>query len=305
MRIVMALGGNALLRRGEAFSLAHQQANIRIAAKAISEVMSAGHEVVITHGNGPQIGHLAQQDAAAGIGQHFPLDVLSAETAGMIGYLLEQELTNICPSSKTFATLLTQVEVNLDDPAFRSPSKPIGPIYKTSDAAVANNRGWTVGRDGEHLRRLVSSPLPKRILGAGVVNTLLRAGVTVICAGGGGIPVVRNAARDHVGVEAVIDKDRTSALLATLINAEALLMLTDVEGVYLDWGTTEQTLLTHMRPEDSLDHRFAAGSMGPKVEAGAEFIQSGGIFAGIGLLQSALAILEGKTGTAISQQQTS
>ena len=298
MRVVIALGGNALLKRGEAMTAAHQRANIRLAAKSISEVMQAGHEVVITHGNGPQIGLLALQDAAGEPGQHFPLDVLSAETAGMIGYVLEQELANISSPNKMFATLLTQVEVNLDDGAFLTPSKPIGPVYDdVAAAALAKQHNWTIGADGDLYRRLVASPLPKRILRVGVIKLLLREGVTVICAGGGGIPVVRNASRNHAGVEAVIDKDRTSALLATLIDADALLMLTDVDGVYQDWGTAGQALISHMTPALAKEQTFAPGSMGPKIEAAVSFLAHGGKQVGIGRLEDALLILNGRAGT--------
>lgn len=300
MRVVVALGGNALLQRGQPLSAENQRANVKTAAKAIAGMMEAGHEVVISHGNGPQVGLLALQNAAYKEGTSYPLDVLSAESIGMIGYLIEQELDNLLPDTKLTGTLLTQIEVDPKDPAFAKPSKPIGPVYDEAEAReIGRTRGWVMGRDGSKYRRLVASPLPKRIFQIKVIRLLVDNGVTVICAGGGGIPVIRLEDGSFTGVEAVIDKDRASALLAEEIGAEALLMLTDVDGVYRDWGTSRQKLIGRASPAELGKQEFASGSMGPKVEAAAAFINGGGKLAGIGRLEDALAILEGKAGTSV------
>lgn len=303
MRVVIALGGNALLKRGQQLSAENQRANVKTAAKAIAAVMEAGHEVVISHGNGPQVGLLALQNAAYKDGSSYPLDVLSAESIGMIGYLIEQELDNLLPDRKLTGTLLTQIEVDPKDPAFDKPSKPIGPVYDEAEAvAIGKASGWVMGRDGNKFRRLVASPLPKRIFQIKVIRLLVDHGVTVICAGGGGIPVIRLEDGSYTGIEAVIDKDRASALLAEEIGAQALLMLTDVDGVYQDWGTSKQALITRAAPADLRKQEFASGSMGPKVEAAAAFVDGGGKLAGIGRLQDAVAILNGTAGTLVTMQ---
>ncbi len=303
MRVVIALGGNALLKRGQQLSAENQRANVKTAAKAIAAVMEAGHEVVISHGNGPQVGLLALQDAAYKEGSSYPLDVLSAESIGMIGYLIEQELDNLLPDRKLTGTLLTQIEVNPKDPAFGKPSKPIGPVYDEAEALeIGKTRGWVMGRDGSKFRRLVASPLPKRIFQIKVIRLLVDHGVTVICAGGGGIPVIRLEDGSFTGIEAVIDKDRASALLAEEIGAQALLMLTDVDGVYLGWGTNAQTLINRTTPAEIRKQEFASGSMGPKVEAAAGFVDGGGNLAGIGRLEDAAAILKGNAGTLVTTQ---
>ncbi len=304
MRVVIALGGNALLQRGQELSAENQRINVKRAAKAIAAVINAGHEVIISHGNGPQVGLMALQNAAYTAGSLYPLDVLSAESIGMIGYLIEQELANLFAREKLFATLLTQIEVDPDDPAFLTPSKPIGPIYSKEEAqAIAKAQGWTIGKDGANFRRLVPSPTPRRILQIDVVKLLLKAGVVVICAGGGGIPVIRLQDGSYTGSEAVIDKDRTSALLGSGLDADALLMLTDVDGVYRDWGTPGQTLLRSLSPAAARNHAFAAGSIGPKVEAAASFVTAGGRLAGIGRIEDALAMLEGRAGTIMTGAQ--
>lgn len=301
MRVVVALGGNALLKRGQQLSAENQRANVKTAAKAIAGIIEAGHEVVISHGNGPQVGLLALQNAAYKEGSSYPLDVLSAKSIGMIGYLIEQELDNLLPEGKLTGTLLTQIEVDPDDPAFDKPSKPIGPVYDEAEALeIGKARGWVMGRDGNKFRRLVASPLPKRIFQIEVIRLLVAHAVTVICAGGGGIPVITQTDGSYTGIEAVIDKDRASALLADEIGAQALLMLTDVDGVYLDWGTSKQSLLKRMTPADIRKQEFASGSMGPKVEAAAAFVDGGGQLAGIGRLEDALAILEGRAGTLVA-----
>ena len=295
MRIVVALGGNALSKRGEPLTAEGQRASIRVAAKSLTGLLEAGHEVVITHGNGPQVGYLALQSG------QFPLDVLGAETDGMIGYVLQQELDNAYAPDAKYATLLTQIEVDPKDPAFRAPTKFIGPIYAQADAAkLSAERGWTIGKDGDHYRRTVPSPHPKRILELDVINLLLEQKVIVICAGGGGIPVVQKPDGTLIGVEAVIDKDHASGFLARKLNADAFLMLTDVEGVFENWGNPDQAIIRHATP-DTLDSMvFPAGSMGPKVEAACEFARATGGFAAIGRLTDCLALAAGTTGTRIS-----
>lgn len=300
MRVVIALGGNALLRRGEMLSSENQRANAARAAASIATVIKAGHEVIVTHGNGPQVGLMALQDAAYDRTVASPLDVLIAESAGMIGYHIEQALANLFPPEKLFATVLTAIEIDPRDKAFLKPTKPVGPIYTGDEAdRLAKAYGWTFGLDGAKFRRLVASPLPKRILRIEVIELLVRQGVTVICAGGGGIPVIALADGKHAGVEAVIDKDRSSALLAAHIGADVFLTLTDVTAVFRDWGTKRQMAIGLLSPAEARGSDFAEGSMRPKVEAAADFVRSGGKFAGIGLLDDALAVLEGKAGTMI------
>ncbi|WP_299832199.1 carbamate kinase [uncultured Roseobacter sp.] len=295
MRIVVALGGNALSKRGETLTAESQRASIRTAAGALAHVLDAGHEVVITHGNGPQVGYLALRGGA------FPLDVLGAETDGMIGYVLQQELDNAYLPDARYATLLTQIEVDADDPAFQNPTKFIGPIYTQDEAArLSTDHGWTIGQDGAHFRRTVPSPRPRRILELDVIQLLLDQGVVIICAGGGGIPVVQKDDGTMIGIEAVIDKDHASGLLARMLEADAFLMLTDVAGVYSGWGTPEQALISHLSPEEAGQMDFPAGSMGPKVDAACEFARATGGFAAIGRLSDTLDLVNGKTGTRIS-----
>lgn len=300
MRVVIALGGNAILKRGEPMSAENQRQNIKRAAVAIGQVIEAGHEVIITHGNGPQVGLMALQDVAYDQALASPIDVLGAETEGMIGYLIEQELGNVISPQVEVATLLTQVEVDAADPALRNPAKQIGPIYGRKEAAALTARhGWVMVPDGSHFRRAVPSPQPKRILEIGVIRLLIEHGVTVICAGGGGIPVIRRKDDSYIGIEAVIDKDHASGLLAREINADALLMLTDVDGVYLGWGTEQQRRLEFTKPDELSSYSFEAGSMGPKVQAAIDFVTGGGKTAGIGRLEDALEILEQRAGTII------
>jgi carbamate kinase len=298
MRLVIALGGNALLRRDEPLTLDNQRHNVALAAAALAP-LAAEHQLVITHGNGPQVGQLALlQSGEAGGG--YPLDVLDAETEGQIGYLLEQELRNRLPG-RDCATLLTQVEVDRDDPAFGRPSKPIGPVYDRQRAEqLAAEHGWSMAPDGSHHRRVVASPRPRRILELAVIERLSRAGTLVICAGGGGIPAVRGADGRLTGVEAVIDKDLASSLLARELRADALLMLTDVDAVYTDWGRADAQALHEVTPEVLQGYEFAAGSMGTKVAAACEFVDNCGGFAGIGRLEDAQAILRGEAGTRVS-----
>lgn len=301
MLVVIALGGNALLRRGQPLTAENQRANVRRAAAAIAEVIAAGHRVVVCHGNGPQVGLLALQGAAYKPDEAYPLDVLGAETEGMIGYLIEQELENALPEGPRVATLLTQVEVDPRDSAFRNPTKPVGPVFGREEAErLAQSRGWTVAPDGDRYRRVVPSPRPRHIPDLGVIRLLVDQEVVVICAGGGGIPVVRRADGSLVGVEAVIDKDLAGALLAQGLGADALLMLTDVDAVYRGWGTPEQRAIRRAAPGHLRRQDFAAGSMGPKVEAACDFVEATGGIAGIGALDQALAILQGRAGTQIT-----
>ncbi|NJN86408.1 MAG: carbamate kinase [Leptolyngbyaceae cyanobacterium SL_7_1] len=298
MRIVVALGGNALLRRGEPMTSENQQANIRLAAAAIA-TLAQTHDVIITHGNGPQVGLLALQAETYKAVQPYPLDVLNAETEGMIGYLIEQELRNQL-GDRQVVTLLTQVEVEGNDPAFTHPTKPIGPIYTQAEAErLATERGWAIAPDGKNYRRVVPSPKPQRILELGAIRLLVQSGVLVICVGGGGIPVVVTPTGGIRGVEAVIDKDLAAALLATSLTVEALLLLTDVDAVYTDWGTPAAQPLHHVSPEQLRHYCFAPGSMAPKVEAVCQFVEQTGGIAGIGRLEDATAILTGQAGTRV------
>ncbi|CAD5291291.1 putative carbamate kinase [Bosea sp. 62] len=277
-----------------------QRANVRQAAAALAD-LARNHDIVVAHGSGPQVGLLALQAAALTEVPPYPLDVISAESIGMIGYMIEQELANVLPPATRLATLLTHIEVERDDPAFSRPEKPIGPIYTAHEAENARAaHGWPVAEEAPgRWRRVVSSPLPKRIVQIEVIRMLVTAKVVTICAGGGGIPVVRDAAGDLQGVEAVIDKDRAAGLLAADLAADAFLMLTDVDAVYLDWGTPQQRPVRRARPAEFAAHRFPPGSMGPKVEAACQFAATPGRIAGIGRLQDARAILEGNAGTTV------
>ena len=300
MRVVIALGGNALQRRGEAADLQQQRRNLQVAARAVAEV-ARRHEVVVSHGNGPQVGWLAMQTSLAGGAPAYPLDVLDAGSEGMIGYLLEQELGNLLPGRVT-ATLLTQVEVDPDDPAFRRPDKPIGPVLAEDQARqLAARFGWHLAPEGGGWRRVVASPQPCRILELAAIRALVAADILTICVGGGGIPVVVDAHGAISGVEAVIDKDRAAALLAQGLAADALLLLTDVDAVYRAWGTPEAAPIRQVSPEELATLSFAPGSMAPKVEAACRFVLGGGRLAGIGRLQDAAAILAGRAGTCVSQ----
>ncbi|WP_265519797.1 carbamate kinase [Nitratireductor luteus] len=301
MLVVIALGGNALLKRGEPPTAGNQRANVKRAAAAIAEVVRAGHRVVVCHGNGPQVGLLALQSAAYKPDEAYPLDVLGAETEGMIGYLVEQELENALPQGPRVATLLTQVEVDPADPAFRHPTKPVGPVYEREEAErLSKSRGWAVAPDGDKYRRVVASPLPKHIPDVSVIKLLLEQNVIVICAGGGGIPIVRRSDGGLMGVEAVIDKDRSAELLAQDLGADALLMLTDVDAVYRNWGQPDQTAIRKAVSGELDPGDFPAGSMRPKVEAASAFVRATGGIAGIGALEDALAILERRAGTVFS-----
>lgn len=308
MRIVVALGGNALLRRGEPLSAENQRNNVARACRALVPLANE-HELVIAHGNGPQVGLLALQGAAYAAVETYPLDVLDAETQGMIGYLVMQELGNLLPFSKPLVTMLTMIEVDPADPAFRNPTKPIGPIYTEAEAqALEDEKGWIFKRDGESMRRVVPSPLPQRIFGVEPVMWCLERGAVVICAGGGGIPTVHTgeeseAGRRLTGVEAVIDKDLASAALAADLRADALLVLTDVDAVYADWGTPHQTAIRYATPANLLGGRFADGSMGPKVRAACDFVTRTGRLAAIGSVDDAAALLTGDAGTRVTPDE--
>jgi carbamate kinase len=302
MLVVIALGGNALLRRGEPMDAAIQRANVKVAAEAVAEV-AADHRVVLTHGNGPQVGLLALQNEAYPDVEGYPLDVLDAETEGMVGYLLEQELGRHLPEDR-LATLLTQIVVDPHDSAFSNPTKFVGPVYEPRDARfLAHERGWAVAPDGDMWRRVVPSPLPQRIVELRTIQMLVDHGVTVTCAGGGGIPVVPDRLGGLRGVEAVIDKDLSAALLATELHADALLLLTDVEGVYKGWGTSRQELIRETSPKALRALDLAAGSMAPKVDAVCRFVEAGGGLGAIGSLHQAAEILDGRAGTAVRGQR--
>jgi len=295
MLIVLALGGNALLRRGEPMRPDAQLANIRAACAAIAPLAN-DHRLVITHGNGPQVGLLALREAD---GDPFPLDVLDAESEGMIGYLIERELRSLLGPQQELAVVLTMVEVDPGDPAFANPTKPIGPTYDADVAQrLASIHHWTVKHDESGYRRVVASPEPVRIVELEPIRMLLERGCVVICTGGGGIPVTERAGSLE-GIQAVIDKDLASALLAAELAADLFVMATDVDGVYADWGTPSQSLLREAELSALREQSFAAGSMGPKVEAACRFVAQTQRPAVIGALEELGAVVEGRAGTRI------
>ena len=299
MRIVIALGGNALLQRGQPMTAENQRANIRTAAEAIAAVAPA-NEIVIAHGNGPQVGLLALQAAAYHDVAPYPLDVLGAQTEAMIGYVIEQELGNLLPADQSLATILTMIEVDRDDPAFDNPTKPIGPVYdrETAERLKAAS-GWAIAPDGDKFRRVVASPNPRRIFEIEPIRSLVERGTIVVCAGGGGIPTMYDEHGKLHGVEAVIDKDLASALLAEQLNADLLVIATDVDGVYTAWGTPDQTRLAEVTPEELADLDLPAGSMGPKVQAACGFVRTTGNDAVIGSLVDIAKIVDGAAGTRV------
>jgi carbamate kinase len=312
MRVVVALGGNALQKRDEPMTVENQRHNVRVACEALAPV-ALEHELVISHGNGPQVGLLALQASAYDEQSTYPFDVLGAQTEGMIGYLIEQELGNLVPFEKPIATILTMTEVDADDPAMSDPSKFVGPMYDEATATrLAAERGWTVKRDGDGWRRVVPSPMPRRIFEIRPITQLLESGTIVICTGGGGIPTMylpqeeldfaenRNT-RKLVGVEAVIDKDRSSAVLAHDIDADLLVIATDAPAVHLDHGTPQQRAIATASPDALEAYDFPAGSMGPKVEAAIAFARSApGKVAAIGALSDLRAIIAGEKGTRVA-----
>jgi carbamate kinase len=301
MKIVVALGGNALLRRDQPPTAENQLENIRSAAVQLARV-AMQHQLVLTHGNGPQVGLLALQAAAYVKVEAYPLDVLGAQTDGMIGYLLEQELANRLPATRAVTTLITRVEVDSQDPAFGHPSKPIGPVYTQAESErVAAEKGWTMAADGAGFRRVVASPQPLRVLGLPAIRCLLEQGALVIAAGGGGIPVARSGPGEGLhGVEAVIDKDLCSSLLARELQADLLVIATDVPAVYLDWGQPAQCAIGKVTPQALAGHDFAVGSMGPKVEAARAFVLATGKRAVIGSLEQIEDMLAGRAGTQVA-----
>lgn len=299
MRIVVALGGNALLRRGEPMTAEAQRANVRIAAQALAAIQP-NNELLITHGNGPQVGLLALQGNAYKPDELYPLDVLGAETEGMIGYMIEQELGNLLPADMPFATILTMVEVDRDDSGFKDPTKFIGPVYDEAESRrLSQEKGWAMKRDGEKWRRVVASPMPKRIFEIRPIRWLLERGTVVIAAGGGGIPTAFDADRQLQGIEAVIDKDLCSELLAREVAADLFIMATDVEAVSVDWGKPTAKAIRRASPAAMRRFEFPAGSMGPKVDAACRFAEATGKCAAIGALKDLPSILRGRAGTTI------
>ena len=305
MRILVALGGNALLRRGEPMTAEAQRANTAVAAAALAKIQP-GNELVITHGNGPQVGLLALQGAAYKPDEVYPLDVLGAETEGMVGYMIEQELGNRLPFEVPFATILTMVEVDADDPGFANPTKFIGPIYSETEAdRLKTEKGWTFKQDGYDWRRVVPSPEPKRIFELRPIEWLLEKGAVVIAAGGGGIPTVYASGRKLGGIEAVIDKDLCSELLARELKADVFIMATDVDAVYPDWGKPGARALRWVSPAAMRGFEFPAGSMGPKVDAACRFAERTGKRAAIGALKDLAEIVRGEAGTTVSSESES
>jgi carbamate kinase len=300
MRIVVALGGNALLERGEKPDARIQHRHVRRAAQALAPLV-AEHQLVICHGNGPQVGLLANESSADDqLSEPYPLDALGAETQGMIGYWIAQELRN-CGVAREVVAVVTQTVVEPADPAFQRPTKFIGPIYHRHRAhRLAVRHGWTVAQDGGGWRRVVPSPQPRRIVELPVIRMLVAAGAVPICAGGGGAPVTENDAGQLVGVEAVVDKDLAAALLARDLRAEALLLLTDVPAVMRDFGTPHAKPLDRLSIGELHGMAFPAGSMGPKAEACSRFVRETGGLAAIGSLDDASAVLTGTAGTRIT-----
>jgi carbamate kinase len=300
MRVVVALGGNALLQRGQPLTAENQRGNIRVAVKELAAVHE-NNQLVIAHGNGPQVGLLALMDAAYTAVDPYPLDVLGAETVGMIGYMIEQELGNLIPFHDHIITVLTQVLVDQNDPAFENPTKPVGPIYdKEQSERLKKDKGWAIAPDGDNFRRVVPSPLPQRIIEIEVIKKLVDSGVVVICAGGGGIPTAYDDDKNLFGIEAVIDKDLASGLLSTELGAEMFVMLTDVANVYVDFGTENQQAIKAAHPDVLEKMDFAAGSMGPKVLGACQFVRETGNQSAVGQLSDLTRIITGDAGTTIS-----
>jgi carbamate kinase len=297
MRVVVAVGGNALLERGEVPLAEIQERHVDVAVRALAP-LAGSHDLVITHGNGPQVGLLSNESALDSALPHpYPLEVLGAQTQGMIGYFFLQALENALPGREV-VSLICQTEVSADDPAFTDPTKFIGPIYTEEEGhRLAELRGWQVRPDGRSWRRVVASPEPRVIVELAAIRRLMADGAVVICVGGGGIPVVRGADGQLRGAEAVIDKDLGAALLARDLEADALLILTDVASVELEFGTRDVHPITRATPDELRSLSFPSGSMGPKVEAACRFVVSSGKPAMIGRLSEAAEILAGTCGT--------
>jgi carbamate kinase len=300
MRAVVALGGNALLQRGQELNAENQRENIRRAAAELA-IVHQHHQLIIAHGNGPQVGLLALMDAHYTAVEPYPLDVLGAETVGMIGYMIEQEMGNLIPFKDHIVTILTQILVDPADPAFQNPTKPVGPVYGKAEAErLQTEKGWAMAPDGEYFRKVVPSPLPRRIIEMNVIRMLVDNGVVVICAGGGGIPTAYDENRKLYGVEAVIDKDLASGLLATGLDADTFVMLTDVANVYAGFGTENSRPIRAAHPDALEKMAFAAGSMGPKVQGACKFVRETGKQSAIGQLSDLVKIMNGEAGTLIS-----
>ena len=298
MLVVIALGGNALLQRGEPLECALQRKNVKTAATAIAKLAQT-HQVAICHGNGPQVGLLALQNEAYSKIKPYPLDVLDAESQGMIGYLIQQELGNLLPN-KEVVTILTQVEVDKADPAFAKPSKPIGPVYDQQQAETMQKElGWSIAPDGKYWRRVVPSPQPQEIVELNIAKQILTNDSVIIFGGGGGIPVIRNEDGKLEGIEAVIDKDNTAALIAEKLNADALVILTDVDAAYVNWGEPDQKAIKSASPDLLEQMGFASGSMGPKITAASRFARNTSNFAAIGPLPKLADIIAGIAGTRV------
>ncbi|MET9066978.1 carbamate kinase [Streptosporangium sandarakinum] len=304
MRVLVALGGNALLRRGQRPDADVQRENVRLAAASLAR-LAVEHEVIVTHGNGPQVGVLALESAHdPNLSRPYPLDTIGAETQGMIGYWLLQALQNALPGRQV-ASLVNQTLVSAVDPAFDDPTKFVGQVYEKEEAEkLAAEYGWTVKRDGAHWRRVVPSPAPQRVVETRLIRRLVRDGVLTICAGGGGVPVIRNEVGQLQGIEAVVDKDLTASVLAEALEADVFMSLTDVPRVARHFGTPRQEEIGHTTPHELRAEHFPAGSMGPKVEAVARFVETTGDMAAIGRLEDAALILEGKAGTIVTPNAT-
>jgi carbamate kinase len=305
--VVIALGGNALLQRSQKGTFEDQYGNVEKTAKKIADLIQQGYRIVLTHGNGPQVGAtLLRHDAAKQVVPPFPLDACGAETQGFIGYMIQQALRNELKSrgvDKFVVTLVTRVTVDINDPAFKHPSKPVGPFYSKQEADEMAQRmpGITIKEDaGRGYRRVVPSPDPKIIAERSAIRTLVDAGFVVVSTGGGGIPIVEEGTRAR-GVEAVIDKDLAGQRLATLIGAHIFVILTDVDGAYVHYGTQKQELLDEVGTEELTNYlnegEFKEGSMAPKVKAAIRFVESGGEQAIIAELGKLTEALEGKAGT--------
>lgn len=297
-KLVIALGGNALLQRGEILSAENQQKSIQLFSQMVAQ-LARDYQLVIVHGNGPQVGLLALQNAAYQDAPAWPLDILVAESQGMIGFAIAQELTS--SSSGPVTTLMTRVEVDPNDPAFASPGKYIGPVYPPEQQAELQARyGWQMKADGQYIRRVVASPTPLKIIDSEAIRTLMDEGHLVICCGGGGIPVIAKGG-GYQGTEAVIDKDLTAAVLAKAISADHLLILTDADAVYENWGTPQARALRHVTPAELAPFAAPDGAMGPKAAAVIQFVTQTGNAAFIGALKDAPEILAGQKGTCISE----
>lgn len=276
-----------------------QQTNVRMACQQIAKVLP-GNELIITHGNGPQVGLIALQQNAYTDVPMYPLDAIGAESVGMIGYMIARELTNVVPRSITVTNVLTQTEIDPNDPAFKQPTKPIGPIYTKEEAErLSQTNGWTMASDNDKFRRVVASPNPQRILGLSALKTLIENGHLVVCCGGGGVPVYFDQKGQLIGAEAVIDKDLASSLLAISVNADLFVIATDVDGVYTDWGKPSQSLIRQIDAISLRKLTFARGSMAPKVEATCRFVEKTGKAAIIGALDQIEKIIDSEKGTQI------